>query len=215
MQFDAVCLALIHYTSFTVFDGTAWAPYVEGMRWDALFNDLESQLQSATLAHQESEIRERTRSEQSRLTLVQRLVGQLNRPLRVSTGGGRSLNGVLTNVGSEWIALAVEGQSVVVPLSSLQVLRGLGRGVGQPLVGVDARLGLGSALRVLSRDRAHVRLWVASSAHYTGVIDRVGSDFLELGLTAPDDERRIGQARDMLTVPFRSIDTLDSTMSME
>jgi hypothetical protein len=187
-----------------------------GMRWDALFRDLESQLQAATDARQESEIRERTRSEQSRVTLMQRLAGQAGRPVGVSTRGGRSLTGILTNVGSQWIALAVEERSVIVPLSSVQVLRSLGRSVGQPLSGIEAKLGLGSALRALSRDRAQVALWVASPvSRYAGVIDRVGADFLDLGLVAPGDERRAANIREVLTVPFASIDTLDSVARTE
>ncbi|WP_434993693.1 hypothetical protein [Arthrobacter sp. Ld5] len=179
------------------------------MRWDALFNDLESQLQAATAAVQEGEIRDRTRSEQSRLTLVQRLLGHVGRPLGVSTRGGRSLDGTLTNVGSEWIAVAVEGRSVIVPLASLHLLRGLGRGAGRPLSAVGARLGLGSVLRVLSRDRAPVTLWTVSpSFRHAGIIDRVGADFLDLGTAGP--ERRPAQGRDVLAVPFASIDSVDS-----
>ncbi|PPB50794.1 hypothetical protein C4K88_02675 [Arthrobacter pityocampae] len=181
------------------------------MRWDALFNDLESQLQAATALEQESEIRERTRAEQARLTLVQRLLGQVGRPLGVSTRGGRSLEGILTNVGSEWIAVAVEGRSVIVPLSSLHLLRGMGRGAGQPLSGVGARLGLGSALRVLSRDRAYVTLWTVSPpSRQAGIIDRVGADFVDVGTTGVDREGRQAQGRDVLTVPFASLDAVDA-----
>ncbi|MHA7281672.1 hypothetical protein [Arthrobacter sp. TMS2-4] len=181
------------------------------MRWDALFDDLESQLRTAAVVVQESEIRERTRAEQSRLTLVQRLLGQVGRPLGLSTRGGRSLEGILTNVGSEWIAVAVEGRSVIVPLSSLHLLRGLGREVGRPLSGVGARLGLGSALRVLSRDRAQVMLWtVAPPSRHAGLIHRVGTDFVDLGTAGPERGRRPAQGRDILTVPLASIDTVDS-----
>lgn len=186
------------------------------MRWDALFDDLESQLQSVTTMRQESDIRERTRSEQSRLTLVQRLLGHLGGPIGVTTGGGRILSGILTNVGSQWIAVTVDGRSVIVPLSSLQMLRGLGRSVGQPLSRVEARLGLGSALRALSRDRAKVVLGLSAQAsRCAGVIDRVGADFLDLGLVAPGNERRPGDAREVLTVPFAAIDTIDSAASTE
>ncbi|MBG6223718.1 hypothetical protein IWX63_000266 [Arthrobacter sp. CAN_A2] len=186
------------------------------MRWDALFNDLESQLQAAAITVQEGEIRERTRAEQARLTLAQRLLGQVGRPLGVSTRGGRSLEGTLTNVGSEWIAVAVEGRSVIVPLSSLHLLRGMGRGVGRPLSAVGARLGLGSALRVLSRDRAYVALWTGSpQARYVGIIDRVGADFIDVGTAGPDSGRRPGQGKDILTVPFASIDSLDAAGTVD
>ncbi len=191
-------------------DGREVGAYVGEMRWDALFDDLESQLHSARDADRESEIRERTRLEQSRLTLVQRLLGQVGLPIGVTTAGGRPLSGILTHVGSEWVSLMVEGRSVLVPLSSLQSLRGLGRGVGQVPSGVAAKLGLRSALRGLSRDRVHVSLWLGAASRHSGVIDRVGADFLELGLVATGEERRAANVRDALTVPFRAIDSLES-----
>lgn len=194
------------------FDGRAACTYRGLMRWDALFNDLESQLQAAAAAVQESEIRDRTRSEHARLSLTQRLLGQLGRTVSVSTRGGRTVVGILTNVGAEWIALAVEGRSVLVPRWSLQSLRGSGRAVGQPLGGVGATLGLGSVLRALSRDRVQVAVWLsAPQMRYAGVIDRVGTDFLELGLVASGDERRAVNVREALTLPFAAVDTVDST----
>lgn len=214
MQFDVICLE--KNLLWAVIDRSQSPAYREVMRWDALFNDLEAQLESAATREQESEIRERTRVEQSRLTLVQRLTGHLDRPLAVTTRGGRSLTGLLTTVGSAWIAVLVEGRSIIVPLQSLSSIRGLGRGAGQPLTGFAARLGLGSALRALSRDRAQVSIWlIAPAARTTGVIDRVGADFLDLGLAGPGDGRRGTAMRDLLTVPFASIDTLDAATTPE
>jgi hypothetical protein len=183
------------------------------MRWDALFEDLESQLRSASTSRQESEIRDRTRSEQSRVTLVQRLQGQRGGRIGVVTGGGRQLSGTLTTVGAQWIALESEGRFSVVPLSSMQLFRGLGRRIGQPLAGVQARLGFGSALRGLSRDRAHAVVWLlAPSSRLFGVIDRVGADFLELGVVASGEERRPQTTREVLSVPFTSIDSIDAAL---
>ncbi|MDQ0735533.1 hypothetical protein [Arthrobacter agilis] len=82
--------------------------------------------------------------------------------------------------------------------------------MGQPPSGVHARVGLGSALRALSRDRAQVALWLATASRYSGVIDRVGADFLELGLVVAGEERRAAHVRDVLTVPFAAIDVLES-----
>ncbi|WDF32417.1 hypothetical protein PTW37_11115 [Arthrobacter agilis] len=181
------------------------------MRWDDLFTDLELQLQTAMTLEQEGEIRDRTRAEQSRLTLAQRLGGHVGGHVAVGTRGGRTLTGVLTNVGSGWIALLSDQRSILVPVGSLQVLRGLGRSVGQPLAGVDARLGLGSALRVLSRNRSPVSLWsITPASRFDGVIDRVGADFLELGGTTDGDARGRATRRDIVTVPFASIDTVDA-----
>lgn len=184
------------------------------MRWDALFADLEAQLHSASATQQESEIRDRSRTEQARVTVSQRLIGQVGRQLSISTRGGRAISGLLTNVGSGWVSLIVEGRSVVVPFPALQILRGLDRHTGQPLSGVEARLGLGSALRVLSRDRAVVALWIGAPAgHVVGVIERVGADFLELGVAGGGEDRRPAQGRDVMTVPFASIDTIDASRS--
>ncbi len=186
------------------------------MRWDALFDDLESQLQSAESAGQESEIRERTRAEQARVTLAQRLRGQVGQQVMVTTGAGRSVHGVLTNVGAQWLAVTVEGRSTVVPFASLQAVRGMARAVGQPLGVVEARLGLGSVLRVLSRDRVPVALWLTlSRTRFTGVIDRVGADFVELGSGPSGDARRLGASHDIVTVPLTAIDSLDSAVSAE
>jgi hypothetical protein len=181
------------------------------MRWDALFTDLESQLHSASMEQQESEIRDRARTEHARVSLSQRLVGQIGQQVSISTRGGRTLSGLLSNVGSEWLAVVVEGRSVVVPLRSLQILRGLDRKIGRSLTGVEARLGLGSALRGLSRDRAAVALWIGvPCAPFRGVIERVGADFLEFGLAGAGDDRRPVVGRDVLTVPFASIDAVDA-----
>ncbi|WP_422390241.1 hypothetical protein [Arthrobacter sp. N1] len=184
------------------------------MRWDALFTDLEAQLHSASVAHREGEIRDRTRTEQSRVTMSQRLIAQIGRHLSVSTRGGRTVSGLVTNVGSAWVSLVVEGRSVVVPFTAVQVLRELDRVAGQPLTGVEARLGFGSVLRELSRDRSVVALWLGSpAAQVIGVIERVGADFLELGLSSAGQDRRSSQGREGLTIPFTSIDTVDAAHS--
>ena len=186
------------------------------MRWDSLFDDLESQLHAASSAQQESEIRERTRSEQARLSLAQRLGGQVGRQIAVTTAADRSVHGMLTNVGAHWLMIAVEGRSTVVPFDSLQVVRGLGRAVGGPLGVVEARLGLGSVLRALSRDRAPVAVWLGPSrTRLTGMIDRVGADFMELGSGSGDDTGARGAAREALTVPFTAIDSIDSSTPPE
>ena len=96
------------------------------------------------------------------------------------------------------------------PFSSLQSLRGLGRGVAPAPAGVRAKLGLGIALRALSRDRAHVSLWLTSPSRYDGVIDRVGADFFEVALVVPGEERRAANIRDVLTVPFDAVDSLEA-----
>ena len=43
-----------------------------------------------------------------------------------------------------------------------------------------ARLGLGSALRALARDRARVTVHLVDGSAVAGTIDRVGADFLEV-----------------------------------
>jgi len=67
---------------------------------------------------------------------------------------------------------------------------------------------MGSAFRVLARDRAEVVLYFGAAAGpsmVSGIIDRVGRDFLELAAVAPGEARRASNVRAVYAVPFAAV----------
>lgn len=176
------------------------------MRWKSLFDDVEAQFEAAEQAALESEVADRFRSEQATLGLVDRMRGQIGLVLKVAVSNGRVFTGELTHVGSEWLVLSSAAEEVIVPFHAVQLVEGLGRTVALEASRLQQALGLSSALRTLSRDRAPVTLHrVGSELRVEGVIDRVGKDFVELAEVLPGEQRRRTGVSSVFAVPFRSI----------
>jgi hypothetical protein len=126
----------------------------------------------------------------------------------VRVRGVGSVDGVLREVGSQWLLLEEGGpRDVVVPLAAVVAVTGLtartdaAAAAGQ----VYARLGLGSALRAVARDRSAVSLWLVDGSVVTGTIDRVGGDFLEVTTRGSGERRRGGEVASVHTVPFAAV----------
>ncbi|GAA3295310.1 hypothetical protein ACFFON_13560 [Arthrobacter citreus] len=180
------------------------------MRWDALFADMEAQLASAHQLVQDSEVSERLRTDFAGIDLGARLQSQMGRPLKVDVGVAGSFEGVLSHVGRGWIALHGR-RPAIVALGHVVLIAGMDRfsAVDAP----QARLGLASALRGLSRDRAEVQVYPAgqpASAALAGSIDRVGKDFFELSLTPRGEPRRSGNVRGTAVVPLHAVAAVSS-----
>ncbi len=151
------------------------------MRWDELFGDLEGQLAAVEAADLSAEVADRTRRESALLTLADRARGALGSRVTVQASGAGQVDGVLVDVGSDWLLLADDtGRDVLLPLTAVLGIAGLAVWSGPPTGQVVARLGLGSALRALARDRARLTLHLVDGSALTGTIDRVGADFLEV-----------------------------------
>lgn len=178
------------------------------MRWDELFRDLEAQLEAAGAAELDAEVADRTRREGARLSLVDRARGAAGHRVSVRVLGAGALEGVLREVGSQWLLLAEDGgRDAVVPLAAVASLTGLARWTGVPGSGgrVFARLGLASALRGIARDRAPVSLWLVDGSLLTGTLDRVGADFVELSAHGAGEPRRRQEVAEVRTVPFGAL----------
>lgn len=183
--------------------------YADGMRWDALFHDLETQMAAGERLDLDAEISERTRTEEATVELADRLRGSLGRLIVVQLASGSTIEGTLSHAGSQALVLDEPRHQVLVPYASAVRYLGLSRlAVAEPSK-VRQRLGLASALRGLSRDRAGLGLllWGGPTGETTlfGVIDRVGRDYLDLAVTGDGEERRAANVRQLATIPFAAL----------
>jgi hypothetical protein len=182
------------------------------VRWDALFADLEAQVEADAAAELAAEVGERTRIETAALHLQDRLRPAQGHPLVLATAGA-TLQGVLRSVGRDWILLDGErGGQALVRLGALIGLTGVGARSSTP--GSEGRviagLGLGSALRAVARDRAPVIITLIDGSRLTGTLDRVGGDFLELAEHPIGEARRKGAVTAVRLVPFTALAVVGS-----
>ena len=191
------------------------------MRWDHLFDDLETQLERELTAQDEDLGVENERLRLGRLCLRERLVA-LHRgngasiQLRLTTGERLELQ--LTSVGRDWISGdAVVGpvrRSCIVPLAAIA---GISLAPGQLAASLhsapDARaaastlsmsVGLPVVLRDLCRRRRSLHLVVGVTTLH-GTIDRVGHDHLDLAVHEPGSERRPAHVTELRIVPLAGI----------
>lgn len=178
------------------------------MRWDDLFRDLEAQMAAMSAGETEAEVADRTRREAARLTLLDRARAATGRQVTLRVLGVGPVEGVLVQVGAAWLLLDEGGgRSSLVSLAALMSLSGLAAWTGVPGSGgqVFARLGLGSALRGIARDRAPVAVWLVDGAVVHGTVDRVGGDFLEVSEHTAGEARRRDEVRGVRAVPFGAL----------
>jgi hypothetical protein len=181
------------------------------VRWDELFRDLEAQLQAAQASELAGEVADRTRREVAALSLVDRARGAVGHPVRVQLLGVGSLAGMLLEVGSEWLLLRdAADRDVLVAWHAIVAVTGLGVSSGAPGEGgeVFSRLGLGSALRGVSRDRAQVAVGLVDGSTVPGTLDRIGKDFVELSEHPVGEARRPAQVSAVRTIAFTGIATV-------
>jgi hypothetical protein len=184
------------------------------MRWQALFDDLEAQVEAAEAAELQAEVADRTRREVALLGLVDRLREGVGHPIALSVWGAGAVHGRLLDAGVDWLLLEESGgRESLVPLSAVLSVAGLGARSAVP--GSDGevgrRLDLRWALRGLARDRVGVAVVLRDGATLTGTLDRVGADHVDLAEHAPGEPRRAGAVRQVRTVPVTALALLRSS----
>lgn len=193
--------------------------YAGGMRWTALFEDMEAQLVEAETLALESEVSERSRADVGSVGLADRLRGSLGGPIAVHLVSGSTFTGTLSHVGAESLVLDEVAHQVLVPLAAVSHYGGIGRVAVCESSAVRSKVGLASALRGLARDRAPLTVLLAKGdageQRLSGVIDRVGRDFIDLAVTPLGEARRASGILDVATVPFGALRALRSMRSGE
>ena len=178
------------------------------MRWDELFADLEASVEAEDRAGFEAEVADLARSEQALLSTADRLRAHVGATLRFHLVDGGEVTGRVLEVGRDWVAVTAGAGSALVPLAAVAGVDGLGRAAqappepgGPPVL----RLGLGTALRALARDRAYVRVTLRGGAVLGGTVDRAGADHLDLALHPADEPRRPTAVSGVRCVPFPAL----------
>jgi hypothetical protein len=175
------------------------------MRWARLFDDLGGQIEAAEQADRAAESAELRRLELSRVTLVDRFAGAVGSNVTLALEGVDPLTGVLTQVGRDWALVQNAGTETLVAVSAITAVTDLPVAPGPPTAGVDRSLGLGFVLRRLARDRAPVSVVMRTGTTFTGTIDRVGADFLDMAEHAADRPRRADAVQRVCTLPFAAL----------
>ncbi len=174
------------------------------MRWEALFEDLESQLDAARAIDRVAEVADRTRAERASVTLGDRLRARRGGRVTLRLRGGETVSGELVDLADQWVLLAEGPRRWFVPTAAIGWVGGLGwhaaTGGGQ----VARRLSLGHAMRALARDRVHVRVQ-ARGVELAGRIEAVGADHVDV-VVVPEG----GRTGVVWVVPFDALDVVRS-----
>ncbi|GAA5229708.1 hypothetical protein [Arthrobacter cryoconiti] len=180
------------------------------MRWDALFGDLDAQLHAAEQQDLECKVNELARVEESQTTLADALRGALGQEVAAVLRNGIVHRGCLQRVAAQWLLLEEANQSVVLPISKLLKVSGLGF-ARVPERG-HMNLSLASVLRLLARDRAVVVLELDATAPQSmrGVLDQVGADFFLLMQLADGVGRGRDNQQGSIIVPLEAVLSVSS-----
>jgi hypothetical protein len=198
------------------------------MRWDNLFDDLESQLEQELDAAHLDLLAEEERLRLGRLGLRDRIMAladprtaEAPAVVRIALTTGVTVVVKPTTFGKDWLAADLVdahppaqcilpiGAIASVSLSPAQVEASLdvaaASGEQRPGGGrfID-RIGLPFVLRDLCRRRASLELVTASATVY-GTIDRVGRDHLDLAVHEPGSSRRASNVTDQRIIPLETI----------
>ncbi|MDJ0321486.1 hypothetical protein [Pseudarthrobacter sp. PS3-L1] len=183
------------------------------MRWDALFTDMEAQLEAAERWAKDSEISERTRIDVASIALLDRLRASLGTTIGVHLAGGQSFSGQLTHVGAESSVVASTGTQALFSYSAVHHYSGVSRFAVEAAPSRLHPLGLASALRIVSQNREVVELCLAhnaSSDRVYGLLERVGRDSFDVAIVRPGEIPRPSNVRDVWAVPFHSLQAVVS-----
>ena len=186
------------------------------MRWDALFNDMESQLAEADRLALETEVNDRARAEMVGLPLEDRLRATIGCRIGVHLLCGDSIQGELLHAGADALVLDAGRHQVLIPYWAAARYTGLGRHMRAENSRVRRSLGFAHSLRSLARDRSELVVTIGGGAGMTrlaGVIDRVGSDYLDLAAVVPGEARRSGSVGHVSAIPFSVVAMVRSNNS--
>lgn len=189
------------------------------MRWDQLFDDLESQLESELGADEVDLHAEEERLRLGRLALRDRLIGVQGNGsglVRLGLVGGKRLIVRPMAFGRDWLSGELIAEShrrtqCVVPLAAVAAVvlgpHEIDASLSDPSVDhtrVLDRIGFSFVVRDLCRRRAAVTI-LTDAGEQHGTIDRVGRDHCDLAVHEPGQPRRAALVRELRIIPFEHV----------
>jgi hypothetical protein len=105
-------------------------------------------------------------------------VAVVTRAAALSVEAGQEPVGTVVEVAADAVVIESRAAKWVVPVRAIDTVRGLPAGHCPAGSSALSRLGLGHLLRPLCGDRV---LIASGASRYTGLLQRIGSDHLELG----------------------------------
>ncbi|WP_400993917.1 hypothetical protein [Agromyces sp. GXQ0307] len=192
------------------------------MRWDRLFDDLETQLEHDRREEERALAIESERMRIGRLGLRERIAAMTasdRGAVRLELVDATSVHLRPTAFGRDWIGGVgggPPGAQCVVPVSAIAAVSASRRQLEDSLApqaapsGLVERIGIAFALRDLGRRRAGVEVRTLEGRVH-GTIDRVASDHLDLALHEPGTPRREREVRGYRLVPLARITVVVAT----
>jgi hypothetical protein len=175
-----------------------------------LFADLEVQLEAVADERLEAEIVERTRRELAATSFDGRLRAAARRTVELSVAQVGVVHGELRQVGPGWLLLDVRGGvPAVVATRHVTSARDLPVAAREAdRADLSSESGLAHVLRVLARDRTVTGVVLSDGTTFTGTVDRVGTDYLDLAEHALDEPRRSAAVRGVRTLALSAVAVL-------
>ncbi|GAB3615990.1 hypothetical protein GCM10027416_05470 [Okibacterium endophyticum] len=192
------------------------------MRWDSLFDDLESQLEHELHTEDLDLAAEEHRLRLGRLTLRDRLMALVDdssgRGISVELVTGESVTVVPRTFGRDWFAADLvsppaASRACIVPLDAItgivipkdRITRSIRvSDTDQSEPRLTDRIGIAFALRDLCRRRSYVSIHAAGGVR-RGTIDRVARDHVDIAVHEPGTARREREVAHHRVVPLAHI----------
>ncbi len=183
------------------------------MRFELLFDDLGSRLESALDSGAAARRAEGERMRIARLTLRDRLeaLRAAGEPVRLVFPSDQVVVVTVLALGRDWLSARSGRDEFIVPLAAVAALSLTREQVQRSLVdevlptrGIERRIPFAIALRDLARRRANLWL-VTRGGGWHGTIDRVGSDHLDLAVHPAGTPRRERAVVDYRTIALDDV----------
>ncbi|WP_157155397.1 hypothetical protein [Diaminobutyricimonas sp. LJ205] len=186
------------------------------MRWDNLFDDLESQLEHELRADRVDQSAEEERLRLGRLTIRDRIAAlrEAGADVALTLGDGEQIVVRPASFGRDWLSGAIVGTDLrtvqcVVPIAAIasiilaadRVEASTVTPAAETVPAITERIGLQFVLRDLCRRRSAVRVGTRHGS-FTGTIDRVGRDHFDLAEHEAGDIRRQSAVLRYRLIPF-------------